>query len=91
MGVNNMAMIILVGGAVLIGASLLMTPKEEDDDDEKERVLADLGNGAPPPTRPVLTGQARTVTTTLGTRSTIAARPDIDMDSEPHMESVQAL
>ena len=90
MGVNNMAMIILVGGAVLIGASLLLTPKK-DDDDEKERVLADLGNGAPPPTRPVLTGQARTVTTTLGTRSTIAARPDIDMDSEPHMESVQAL
>lgn len=87
---DNMVMLLIVGGAVLIGASLLLTPKK-DDDDEKERVLADLGNGAPPPTRPVLTGQARTVTTTLGTRSTIAARPDIDMDSEPHMESVQAL
>jgi hypothetical protein len=84
MGINNMAMIILIGGAVLIGATFLLTPKK-DDDKEKD------GNGAPPKTMPVLTGQEKTFTTTQGTRSTSAARPDIDMDSEPHMESVQAL
>jgi len=84
MGINNMAMIILIGGAVLIGATFLLTPKK-DDDKEKN------GNGAPPKTRPVLTGQEQTGTDTQGQTRLRAARPDIDMDSEPHMERVEAL
>ena len=85
MGMNNMAMIILIGGAVLIGATFLLAPKKDDEKTKSREVR----NGAPPPTE--LTGQEEIGKDTQGQTRLRAARPDIDMESEPHMASVQAL
>ena len=87
MGMNNMAMIILIGGAVLIGATFLLAPKK---DDEKTKGREDLGNGGGAKD-PVLTLPPEEAIDTQGKTRLRAARPDIDMESEPHMESVQAL